>query len=317
METIAFLLLPGFSAMAFFSAIEPLRVANRLSGKMLYRWSVHVAAGDHAEASNGMQIRSDGPLPEQAPALVVCAGFDPLGLANDHLLATLRRVWRMGGRLGAIDTGAFLLAEAGILGQEPITLHWEAADEFSRRYPGIPVSGDLFERHARLFTCAGGTAAMDLMLDAIAFSHGGALAKAVSDQLIHERIRAPGDRQRIQEPALARFPLVDRVIQLMESNLELPLPLDRLTHIAGADRRRVERQFRQAIGQAPAAFYRTLRLRRALGLIHGQGLTVARAAASCGYSSQAALSRACKAHFGKSVRAMAGQDPSGLPLASL
>ena len=309
MESISFLLLPGFSAMAFFSAVEPLRVANRLAGTDLYRWAVHVAAGDHAEASNGMAIRADGPLPDRAETLVVCAGFDPLRLVSDRLLGTIRRVWRLGGNVGAIDTGAFLLAEAGILGEDPITLHWEAADEFARRYPRIPVSDDLFERHARLFTCAGGTAAMDLMLDAMAFRHGGALAAAVSDQLIHERIRAPGDRQRLRPPGLARYPLVDRIVRLMEGELEQPLSLDRLADSVGADRRRIERQFRQATGHAPAEYYRELRLRRGIELIRNQGLSALRAATACGYSSQATFSRACKLHFGRSVRAMVRAEP--------
>lgn len=302
MEELAFLLLPGFSAMAFFSAVEPLRIANRLAGRELYRWSVHVARGDHAEASNGLQIRGEGPIDEAPRTLVVCAGFNPLALADPRLLGQLRRVWRRGGSLGAIDTGAFLLAEAGILGRDPITLHWEAASEFALRYPQIPVSTELFERHARLFTCAGGTAAMDLMLEAIAFAHGGVLAKAVSDQLIHDRIRSPGEAQRGLDPAFARHPLLAQVVRIMESNLAEPLPVERLAAIAGHDRRLIERQFQRALGQAPGHFYRELRLRHALTLIREQGLAVHRAAALAGFSSQPVFSRACRAHFGKSPR---------------
>jgi AraC family carnitine catabolism transcriptional activator len=298
MQTFAFLLIPGFSAMAFFSALEPLRVANRLAGKRLYEWSIHVPRGEHAEASNGMEIRGDPPLGDPARTLVVCAGFDPLRLVDKGLLAMLRRAWRMGASLGAIDTGAFLLAEAGILGEEAITLHWEAAGEFAQRYPRIPVSDELFERHARLFTCAGGTAAMDLMLETIAASHGGALAKAVSDQLIHERIRAPSDPQRPREPGLARNPLVGRVAEIMDNHLATPLSLDRIAQLAGVDRRRIERAFQQALGQAPAQHYREVRLRRGLALIRDQGHSVQAAAAACGYSSQSVFSRACRARFG-------------------
>ena len=241
MEEMAFLLLPGFSAMAFFAAVEPLRIANRLAGRELYRWSVHVARGDHAEASNGLQIRGQGPIDESIRTLVVCAGFDPLELADARLLGLLRRVWRRGGNVGAIDTGAFLLAEAGILGREPITLHWEAASEFALRYPRIPVSSELFERHSRLFTCAGGTAAMDLMLETIAFAHGGVLAKAVSDQLIHDRIRSPRESQRGEDPAFAGNPVLGPVVRIMESNLAEPLSLERIAEVAGIDRRRIER----------------------------------------------------------------------------
>ena len=311
MQEFAFLLLPGFSAIAFFSAVEPLRIANRLAGADLFRWSVHTPRGDYAEASNGMQIRSHGPLDERAETLVVCAGFDPLRLADPRLLAALRRFWRLGGSVGAIDTGAFLLAEAGILGREAITLHWEAADEFARRYPHIPVSGELFERHARLFTCAGGTAAMDLMLESIAASHGGALAKAVSDQLIHERIRGPSDPQRGDDLALADHPLVARVVRIMERHLADPRSLEQIAAEAGIDRRRIERQFQAVLRCAPAAYYRDLRLRRGIALIRQQGLSVQAAATASGYSSQSIFSRACKQHFGAGPRAIAQRAGEG------
>ena len=305
MQEFAFLLLPGFSAIAFFSAVEPLRIANRLTEKELFRWTVHAPRGDHAEASNGMQIRSDGPLDERVQTLIVCAGFDPLRLADQRLLAALRRVWRLGGSVGAIDTGAFLLAEAGILGREAITLHWEAADEFGWRYPEIPVSGELFERHARLFTCAGGTAAMDLMLETIAASHGSALALAVSDQLIHERIRGPSDPQRGDDPALTDHPLVARIVRIMQDHVSDPLPLDRIAAETGIDRRRIERQFQAVLGCAPGAYYRDLRLRHGIGLIRQLGLSVQAAATACGYSTQAVFSRACKEHFGRAPRTIA------------
>lgn len=311
MQQFAFLLLPGFSAIAFFSAVEPLRIANRLAGAELFRWSVHCPRGDHAEASNGMQIRADGPLNVRAQTLVVCAGFDPLQLADPRLLATLRRVWRLGGNVGAIDTGAFLLAEAGILGREAITLHWEAADEFARRYPQIPVSGELFERHARLFTCAGGTAAMDLMLETIAASHGSSLAKAVSDQLIHERIRGPSDPQRGDDPDLADHPLLARVVRIMERHLADPLSLDQIANEAALDRRRIERQFQAVLSCAPAAYYRDLRLRRGISLIRQQGFSVQAAALASGYSSQSVFSRACKQHLGAGPRAIAQRAGEG------
>ena len=132
MDTFAFLLMPGFSAMAFFSAVEPLRVANRLSAKELYRWTLHAPKSDHALASNGMQILASCPVDERSNTLIVCAGFNPMKACNRDLLGLVRRMWRKGATVGAIDTGVFLLAEAGILGREPVTLHWEAALEFAQ-----------------------------------------------------------------------------------------------------------------------------------------------------------------------------------------
>ncbi len=304
MQHMAFLLVPGFSAMAFFSALEPLRIANRMADRTLYSWTIHAPRGDHALASNGMQLRCDGPLPDRADALVVCAGFDPLDHVTPALLGKIRRSWRSGGQVGAVDTGAFVLAEAGILGRETITLHWEAAEHFRRRYPRIPVSDELYERHARLFTCAGGTAAMDMMLDGIAQSHGMALANAVSQQLIHDRIRPSTAPQRasLAEQSRAAGPQVQRLIAAMERGVTLGDPLDTVLAAVGTGRRFAERLFMARLGTAPGRFYRELRLRHALGLMRSAGLPVHEAALAAGFSSQPVFSRACRQHFGKSPR---------------
>lgn len=313
MQQQAFILMPGFSAMAFFSALEPLRTANRLSGSELYRWTIHDPGGGDARASNGMDLRTDGALPSAPDALIVCAGFDPLDRARAALLGQVRRLWRLGCRVGAIDTGVFVLAEAGILGRDPVTLHWEAADAFSRRYPQIPVSSELYERHARLFTCAGGTAAMDMMLDEIAGTHGGAFAGAVSDQLIHDRIRPASSPQRRSQaasmPGLA--PALQRLIERMERGIGERLSLESILAAEGTSRRQAERLFRRGLGQSPAAFYRSLRIRHAITLMETARMPVHEAALAAGFSSQPVFSRACRQTFAKSPRELLGQgDPT-------
>ncbi len=313
MQNLAFLLLPGFSAMAFFAALEPLRIANRLALRELYRWTIHAPGGDHALASNGMQLRAEGPLPAAPEALIVCAGFDPLAQAKPALLGQIRRAWRAGCQIGAIDTGAFVLAEAGILGRETITLHWEAAEEFRQRHPHIPVSGELYERHARLFTCAGGTAAMDMMLERIAASHGIALANAVSDQLIHDRIRPASAPQRLSlaEQAGHGGPDLQRLIAAMERGMPQGQSLAMVLAEAGVSRRKAERLFLARTGRPPARFYRELRIRQAIGLMRSARMPVQEAALAAGFSSQPVFSRACRQTFGQSPRELL--NGSGLP----
>ena len=314
-QSLAFILMPDFSAIAFFAALEPLRIANRLSGQALYRWTIHSPDGETVAASNGMQLRVDGPLPEAPHTLVVCAGFDPLAQAQSALLGQIRRMWRAGCQIGSIDTGAFVLAEAGILGRETITLHWEAAEEFRRRFPRIPVSNELYERHARLMTCAGGTAAMDLMLDGIAERHGNALAQAVSDQLIHDRIRPATAPQRVALSGVAAFagPVVQRLAATMERGIGEGRPLAAILAEEGVHRRQAERLFVAKTGMSPARFYRDLRLRRAVDLMRQTRMTVREAALAAGFSSQPAFSRACRQHFGLCPRSILGGAalPSG------
>ena len=305
------MLIPGFSAIAFLAAVEPLRIANRLAKRPLYAWTLHCPVGDHASASNGLEFRTDGPIPEGADALIVCAGFDPLQAVSALLLGQVRRTWRGGRRVGAIDTGAFVLAESGILGDKTITLHWEAAKEFSLRYPRIPVSTELYERHARLFTCAGGTAAMDMMLDAIASKHGIALANAVSKQLILDRIRPATDPQRasLSHQVESAGPTLQRVIAEMERSISAYRPLGAIVSAAGVNRRLVERQFAARLGCTPARYYREMRLNHALDLIGNVGMLVHHAALAAGFSSQPAFSRACRHHFGLSPRDLVRRGP--------
>ncbi len=315
MQRFAFLLMPGFSAIAFFAALEPLRIANRLAGTQLYRWTIHAPSGDHALASNGMQLRGDGPLPDGPNALIVCAGFDPLAAARPALLGQVRRCWRAGGHVGAVDTGAFVLAEAGILGRETITLHWEAAGEFRSRYPRIPVSAELYERHARLFTCAGGTAAMDMMLDGIAQAHGIALANAVSDQLIHDAIRPASAPQRasLAEQAVAAGAIIQRLIAAMECSIGLATGLSEILAGERISRRQAERLFRQRLGITPGRYLRELRLRHAIDLMRSARIPVHEAALAAGFSSQPVFSRACRQHFGQSPRELLAG--AGIPAA--
>jgi AraC family carnitine catabolism transcriptional activator len=310
-QSLAVVLMPGFSAIAFFAALEPLRIANRLSGKTLFAWTIHAPSGDDAAASNGMMLRCDGALPDAPHTLVVCAGFDPLHHAQPSLLGQIRRLWRAGCHIGSVDTGAFVLAEAGILGQEMITLHWEAAEEFRRRYPRIPVSTELYERHARLMTCAGGTAAMDMMLDGIAASHGIALAQAVSDQLIHDRIRPASAPQRTLPDLHSNraSPLVQRLVTAMDQGRATGQPLAAILAATGLNRRQAERLCQAELGMTPGRFYRSLRLRHALDLMRQTGMPVHEAASAAGFSSQPVFSRACRQHFGLSPRAfLAGAE---------
>lgn len=313
-QSLAFILMPGFSAIAFFAALEPLRIANRLAGKTLFSWTIHAPDADDAAASNGMQLRCDGPVPDAAHTLIICAGFDPLHHVRPALLGQIRRMWRAGCQIGSIDTGAFVLAEAGILGREMITLHWEAAEAFRHRYPHIPVSTELYERHARLITCAGGTAAMDMMLDDIAARHGMALAQAVSDQLIHDRMRPASAPQRsvrgLQPQSVG--PVVQRLVTAMERGIAEGRPFADICAAEGLHRRQAERLFQAELGLSPARFYRVQRIRHALDLMRQTGMPVHEAALAAGFSSQPAFSRACRQHFGRPPRDIL--MGSGLPV---
>jgi len=296
--------------MAFFSAAEPFRVANRLAERTIYRCAVYSYDGAQVDASNGMGIVVDrrldnGALDDPPHILVVCAGFDTRRAENPHLLSVLRRMHQNGVTLGALDTGTHVLAKAGLVRDQRVTMHWEAVPAFREEFPEIEVSDELFEIQPRLMTCAGGTAGLDMMLDLIARQHGPALAAAISDQFIHNHIRRAGDHQR-PEPA-ARIGTTDtavlRGIEYMERTLEQPVALAALAATVGVTQRQLERRFSRALAVSPGTYYRELRLQRARQLLRDTDLAITEIAVATGYSSLATFSRCYKGRFACSPRA--------------
>lgn len=305
-QTIGFLLLPRFSMMAFVSAVEPLRVANRLGGKDLYRWELLSMDGKAVEASNGMSLLTDSAIPAKShyAALVVCAGFEPERHYSRKLVDWLHRLDRLGVRIGAMDTGSFLLGRAGLLDGYRATTHWESLDSFRERFPKVEVETGLFVIDRSRFTCAGGTAALDMMLHLMTLQHGHRLAAAVSEQFIHARIRDPQDRQRMELSArqgISNASLA-KAIAVMEGNLEDIVPSSRISAAAGISQRQLERMFRRHLGMTPWRYYLQLRLQRARALLQYSDLPVVEIAVACGFGSAA--------HFSRSYKSWAGHAPS-------
>jgi transcriptional regulator GlxA family with amidase domain len=284
------------------SAIEPLRVANQQTGKVLYSWHFYSRDGRAVEASNGMVIMAEAPIAEVGalPVVVVVAGFHVNSQDNSQIASWLRREAIRGADLGGLDTGPFVLAEAGLLSGYRVTLHWEALPAFREAFPEIDARETLFEIDRSRFTCSGGTAALDLMLHLIGLSHGEALARRVSEQFIHDQIRTAKEQQRM--PADRRVGAQNQrlaaVIELMEENIEDPLGLDELAGHAGLSKRQLSRLFRTHVGEPPLRHYLNLRLERARQLLRQSRMPVFEVGLACGFTSAPYFSRAYHARFG-------------------
>ena len=218
---IAFFLVPRFSMMAFAAGIEPLRSANRLSGTRLFEWQLVSADGSPVEASNGIAVATQGSLAEldKVDTIIVCAGLEaPEVERNIKLHHQLRRLARHGTNIGAISSGSFLLAEAGLLAGRRCTVHWEYLEAFRARYPDLDVTEDLFVIDRNVFTCSGGTAALDMMVHFVSQVAGSRLALGVAEQFIHPQVRTQEEQQRLDLHARYRIenPKLIQVISLME-----------------------------------------------------------------------------------------------------
>ncbi|MDO5613451.1 MAG: GlxA family transcriptional regulator [Paracoccus sp. (in: a-proteobacteria)] len=301
-----FLLLPRFTMMPFTAAIEPLRLANRAAGRRLYEWRLAGEGGDHATCSNGVRVALDTGLeiePGRKETVVVCGGIDIAQTASRPAMAFLRRMARGGAQMGAVCTGAWLLARAGLLDGRRATIHWENHDGFAEAFPEVDLYRSVFVHDGNRITAAGGTSSIDLMLHLIAEEHGDPLAADVADQLLHTGIRTGQDRQRLSIPTRigVRHPRLAAVIARMEENLEEPVSPAQLAADAGMSTRQLERLFRRYLNRSPKRYYMETRLGRARNLLMQTDLTIIEVALACGFSSPS--------HFSKCYRAQYGSTP--------
>jgi len=300
---LAFLLVPQFSMMAFSAAIEPLRAANRISARRLFEWQLTSVDGHAVLASNGIPVTVHHALERlgKVDMVVVCMGLDPLQFGRSHKIHhLLRRLARHGCRIGGISAGSFILADAGLLTDRRCTVHWEYGDLFRSRYPTIHVTEELYVVEQDVFTCSGGTAALDMMLHFVSEAAGVELALAVAEQFIHPHIRKHEDHQRMEmhERYGIESPKLVEIISLMESAVEEPVDVRVIAKRVAISTRQVERLFREHLGTSPKTFYLQLRVARAQTLLRQTLNPIREVAVECGFTSTSHFSHAYKRVFG-------------------
>ena len=301
-QTFGFLLIPQFSMIAFAAAIEPLRLANRVSGKTLYRWVLLSRDGGSECASNGVAVAADHAI-GKAPSLatiIVCSGIDGHWYEDRMVFAWLRRRAAQGATLGSVCTASHILARAGLLDGYRCTVHWENLAGFSETFPNLEATGELFTVDRNRFTCAGGVAAADMMLHRIAATHGDELAAQIGEQMLHDKIRPGAMRQHAapQPPIAVERAELQAAVRMMLENMETPVDLLTLAHRLGQSRRNVERLFRKYLNCSPARYYLGLRLTRARQLLNQTHLSVLEVALCCGFVSATHFSQRYRGYFG-------------------
>ena len=305
-KRMGFFLVPNFSMIALISAIEPLRLANRAYGKTLYRWQMFSTDGKPVKASSGIEVGVDYGIADVAnyPVMFVCGGVEVRKFDDRRTFSWLRRLDRYGAIVGALCTGSDVLARVGLLDGRRCTIHWENLPGFAEEFPELDVTHELFEIDGKRHTCAGGTAALDLMLNLIALDHGRDLAVSVSDMLIHERIRDSRDHQRMtlrSRLGVSHAKLL-AVISAMEDNQEEPLSCAALAEGVGLSTRQMERLFRKYFSRTPTRFYLELRLDRARLLLSQTTMPVLDVALASGFVSASHFSKCYREQFGRTPR---------------
>lgn len=303
---VAFILVDGFSLVPFVAASEPMRMANRLLGRVVFDWSLLTHSDAPVRAGNGMEVLPTGAIKtvNTFSNVIVTGGFEPKIVTPRWLSRLLRTVADSGAVVGALGTGTYHLARAGLLHDQKATLHWEYEAGFAREFPDVRVTRSLFEISSNRITCSGGTAALDMMVHLIAKQVSASLATSVADTFIHGRIRSPRDLQKVLLPVGAvQIPVeVNAAVALMQRDVESRISVEKIAREIGVSRRHLHRLFLQHAGKSPLAFANQLRLERARSLVLHTGLKFREIAEMSGFGSPASFSKAYRQAFGETPR---------------
>ncbi len=297
-----FLTLPQYSMIALTNAVEPLRMANSLSGQLAYEWSIASLDGSPVTASNGLTLTPTRALDQlgRVDILFVCGGVQVREAITPQLLLTLRRFAERHVTLGALCTGGYALARAGLLDKYRATIHWENLSALREEFPRVLISDQLFTIDRDRFTCSGGIAPLDLILHLVKSKLGARISQLISEQFIVDRVRNDRDRQYVPlraQVGVSHESLI-KVAQLMEEHIEKPLSLDDIAAATGLSRRQIERLFKRHLNCVPKKYYLQMRLRRARELLLQTAMPIMDITTACGFQSPPHFSKCYRAQFG-------------------
>ena len=296
-----FVLIENFTLLSFSSALDALRIANRMSGKKLYDWTFIGENEEFVSCSAGTQFKLDNSLIElhRDDTILLCGGTAIQESTTKKLIGWLRREARRGLVIGGLCTAAYPMAKAGLLDDKKATIHWENQDSFAEEFLEVELTKTVFVCDGNRYTTAGGTSSIDLLLKIIADEHGEELANAVADQMIYSSIRTDQDTQRLSVPTRigVRHPKLSKVIQMMEINIEEPISPSILAKDVGMSTRQLERLFRRYLDRSPKRYYMELRLQKARNLLMQTDMSVINVALACGFASPSHFSKCYRAHY--------------------
>ncbi|MEM9631112.1 MAG: GlxA family transcriptional regulator [Pseudomonadota bacterium] len=299
---VTFLLLDEFAHIAFACAVEPLRIANLLQKKELYRWRLASPSGERAICSNNTVTLVDQglePLPLRS-SLFLISGLNAESHATPDVLSFVRRERARGTQIGAICSGAYILAKAGLLEDRRAALHWSFHDSFQENFPNVELCKNVFVADETFVTASGGTAATDLMLHLIGETHGDELAMAVADMMVYSGVRPADATQQISVQARygIRNPHIAEAIRLLSESAPNYMPTSEIARRIGISTRQLERLFKKHLKVSPKKFAINQKLTKARNLLLQTEQSVSEIALACGYESASHFIRTYQNRFG-------------------
>ncbi|MDS9469244.1 GlxA family transcriptional regulator [Paracoccus sp. MBLB3053] len=301
--SVTILVLPDASLMSLAATLDPMRAANRISGRKPYRWRVVSMDGQPVATSCGLAMQVDGAFQSQdeCDLLIVVAAFNIARHATSAVLSSVRKGARRARMVGGVEAGSWVLAMAGLLDQRQATTHWEDLEDFAARFPQVRVIPDRWVVDGPVFTTGGAAPALDFMLALIRARQGFGSALNVASLYVYEEVRLPSDAQPLV--SLGRIGKLEhrvaQAIRIMEEHVDAPLPIKVIAGRVKCSARTLEGLFREAVETSPGAYYLSLRLQAARRLIVDTDLSMAEIAVRTGFSSIATLARSFRRQFGQ------------------
>lgn len=308
MRRIAVLLIDEFALLSTAAALEPLRAANLFLDTPGYDITLLSRTGGVVKSSVGAQFQTQAfrTAGQDFDLVFVVAGGDPARINDAALFAWLRQADRAGCAIGGISGGSVPLARAGLLDGRRFTVHWHHYDLIDTLPGDWLLERRLFVIDRDRYTCAGGSAPLDMMHAIIARDHGTRFAQRVSDWFIQTEVRGADAPQRASVAARygALPDAVSAALELMDSHIADPLDQDQIAGLVGLSSRQLQRQFRAAIGRSVMQEYRRIRLAVGRDLIERSRRPLSDVAHLSGFANQS--------HFTDAFRREYGEPPSRL-----
>lgn len=311
MKRIAILIFPGFQILDL-AAIAAFELANMLLGKTFYRVEVLSEDGGLITSSSGAAVDSRRFTTARFDTLVMTGALTATE-ASPRLCRLLNSGLRQARRVTSICTGAFALAEAGLLDGRRATTHWNFAQELQRRYPRIQVQPDrIFIQDGPVWTSAGMTAGIDLVLALVEEDLGAEIARAIAKKMVVYYRRPGGQSQ--YSAMLELEPKSDRIQKTLthaRAHLREALSVEDLADVAHLSPRQFSRAFKAETGQSPAHAIEALRVEAARTLIDAGELALGVVARETGFGDPERMRRAFLRNLGQppqSIRRSAKQQ---------
>ena len=292
--------------MSYASVVEPLRASNLLLNNTFYQLAHISISKPNIVSSGGAIINADFHLGnlEKHDLVLVIAGGNPFSFNNENLFQWLRQLASRGVALGGISGGPVILANAGVMTNRRMTVHWEHVQKLKEAYPLAMLEKTLYVIDRDRTTCAGGIAPLDLMHALITEHHGAKFAQIVSDWFMHTHVRPAGGQQRagLVERYQTTNTKIISAIGAMSDHISDTLSLAQLAKLSDVRRRQLIRHFQNTFGQSPMEFYRNMRLEKAQNLLKQSTLSITEIALATGFSGSS--------HFSYQYRKKFGSAPS-------